>query len=268
MVVGLKLSPPLIQEKNCKSQVLCRYADTQIYRYTDIQICRYTDTQIGVPAMASNQLPEVVVGCADHPHPHRISKLSLKYWRNKQRIKQESMPVIPFNLNHPAASPSAALRESPQRAAKTRANNALLHVASASAPWCHDVASVASASVATDAGNAAGLADAHAVTDVAAAGRVSSPACSVNSSNSSDSDDLDMIGGDCVDFGRQSTGLTDFTNSPPPREDYFSADGDDVDEENTCPLMRKQVTNLFWIVSSITWSGRLLLKIIARLWSL
>ena len=111
-------------------------------------------------------------------------------------------------------------------------NNALLHGASASAPWCHDVASVADASVATDAGNAAGLGDAHAVTDVAAAGGVASPARSVNTSNSSDSEDSNMIGEDCADFGCQSTGLTDFTNSPLPEEDYFSADGDDIDEDD------------------------------------
>ena len=70
------------------------------------------------------------------------------------------MPVIPVNQNHPAASaarkrtpPSAAVRESPPRAAKDRANNALMQHGGASA------------SVATDAGektdaaeNAAGLA--------------------------------------------------------------------------------------------------------------
>ncbi len=38
-----------------------------------------------------------------------------------------------------------------------------MHVASASPPWCHDVASVAVAFVATDAGNAAGLTAALAV---------------------------------------------------------------------------------------------------------
>jgi hypothetical protein len=85
------------------------------------------------------------------------------------------MPVIPVNPNHPAASaarkqtPSAAVRESPSRAAKARANNALMHGASASAPRCHDVASVAVASVATDAGNDAGLAAAHAISAAALA---------------------------------------------------------------------------------------------------
>jgi len=91
------------------------------------------------------------------------------------------MPVIPVNPNHPAASaarkqtPSAAVRESPPRAAKTRANNALMHGASASPPRCHDVASVAVASVATDAGNVAGLTAALAVsTATLAAARVAS----------------------------------------------------------------------------------------------
>ena len=60
------------------------------------------------------------------------------------------------------------------------------------------MASVAPASVATDAGNAIGLAAAHAVSVaalVAPAGSIASPVCSVNSSNSSNSDDSDMIGG-------------------------------------------------------------------------
>ena len=94
-----------------------------------------------------------------------------------------------------------------------RTNNALMHGASASAPRCHDVVSVAAASVATDAGNAAGLADAHAVsaaTLAAAAGSVASPARSINSSISSDSDNSDMIGGGCA---------------------AFAADGDDVDKD-------------------------------------
>ncbi len=119
-----------------------RYADTQIRRYADTQIRRYADTQIGVPVMASNQLPEVIIGFAGPPHPRRISKLSRKYWCDKQhQLKQESMPVIPVNPNHPTASaarkrtPSAAVRESPPRAANARATNALMHGASASAPW-------------------------------------------------------------------------------------------------------------------------------------
>ena len=156
---------------------------------------RYADTQIGVPAMTSNQLPEVLVGFTDPPHSRRISKLSRKYWCDKHRLKQESMPIIPVNSNHPAASaarkqtPSVAVYESPPRAAKARANNALMHGASASAP--HNVASVAAASVTTDAGNAAGVAAAHALSAAAldvTAGSVASPLCSVNSSLSSDSD--------------------------------------------------------------------------------
>ena len=133
------------------------------------------------------------------------------------------MPVIPDNPNHPAASaarkraPSAAVLESPPRAAKTRADNALLHGASASAPRCHDVTSVAaaSASVATNANNVAAFADAHAVTDAAlaaAAGSVALPALSVNRSNSSDSDDSEMIGGDCA-------------NSPHSRKSIFQRMG-------------------------------------------
>jgi hypothetical protein len=84
-------------------------------------------------------------------------------------------------------APSAAVRKSPPQAAKARSNNALIHGhgASASAPRCHDVASVAVASVATDARNAAGLAAAHAVSVAAlalaaAAGSITLPVCSVN----------------------------------------------------------------------------------------
>jgi hypothetical protein len=163
------------------------------------------DTDRFSPVMSSNQLPEIVVGSAGPPHPRRISKLSRKYWRDKHRLQQESiMPVIPVNPNHPAASatrskrtPIAAVRESPPRAAKERANNALMqHGASASPPRCPDVASVAVASVATDAGektdaakNAAGLAS-------ALAGSTATIAAAADSSNdSSNSEDSDMIGG-------------------------------------------------------------------------
>jgi hypothetical protein len=138
------------------------------------------------PVMSSNRLPEVVVGFSGPPHPRRISKLSRKYWCDKHLLRQESMPVIPVNPNHPAASaarkrtPSAAVRESPPRAAKTRTNNALMHGASASPPpLCHDGASVGVASVATDAGNAAGLASALAVSTATLAAAAGSPACSV-----------------------------------------------------------------------------------------
>ena len=127
--------------------------------------------------MSSNQLPEVVVGFAGPPHPRRISKLSRKYCPDKHRLRQESMPVIPVNPNHPAASaarkrtPSAAVRESPPRAAKSRANNALMHGASAPAPQ-----------IATDADNSVGLANVNAVPVVlfaAAAGSVGASARSI-----------------------------------------------------------------------------------------
>ena len=150
------------------------------------------------------------------------------------------MPVIPVNPNHPAASPvckqtpSAAIQKSPPRAAKMRANNALMHGTSASAPWYHDVVSVAAASVATDAGNAAGLTDAHAVSVAAfaaAAGSVALPAHSVNSSNSSEKVIWTLFGGvgGRAAFGHKSTGLPNFSDQLP-MEDYFSADGDDVDD--------------------------------------
>jgi hypothetical protein len=159
-----------------------------------------------------------------------------KYCRDKHRLWQESMPVIPVNPNHPAASavrkrtPSAAVRKSPPQAAKARANNALMHGASASRPpRCHDVASVAVASVATDAGNAAGPASALAVSTTtlvaAAAGSLASPACSVNSSNdSSDSKDSDMIGGGDPPPGSPSEEEYEFSE--------FPADGDDADNND------------------------------------
>ena len=211
--------------------ILCR---------ADTPICRYSDrcSRLLAIAMTSNPLPEVVIGFADPPHPWRISKLSLKYWRDKHHLRQESMPVIPVNPNHPAASaarkqtPSTAVCKSPPQAAKMRANNALMHEASASAPRYHDVVSVAAAFVATDAGNAAGLADAHAVSVAAfaaAAGSLTLPAHSINSSNSSESD-LDIIGGDRAASGRKSTGLSNFSDQLP-MEDYFSVDGDVVDND-------------------------------------
>ena len=136
-----------------------------------------------------------------------------EYLLEKHRLRQESMPVNPINPNHPAAStarkwtPSVSVCESPPRAAKARANNALMqHGASAPPPWCQDVAAVAVTSVATDAGkktdvakNAAGLSSALAISTAnlaTAAGSLTEPACSVNSSNdSSNSEDSDMIGG-------------------------------------------------------------------------
>ncbi len=92
------------------------------------------------------------------------------------------MPVIPVNPNHPAASaarkrtPSAAVRKSPPRAAKSRANNALMHGASSPTPG-----------IATDADNSVGLADVNAVPVVlfaAAAGSVAASARSYDSSSS------------------------------------------------------------------------------------
>ncbi len=223
--------------------------------FVGAQIRRYADTQIGVHAMTSNQLPEVVVGFAGPPHPRRISKLSRKYWCDKHRLKQESTPVIPVSPNHPAASaackrtPSAAVHESPPRAAKARANNALMHRASASAPRCHDVASVAAASVAKDAGNAAGLAAAHAVSAAAlaaAVGSIASPVCSVNSSNSSNSEDSDMFGGGGLLILRPVL----------PVGTIIILQWMGMILTTICPLMQKQVSTHFWIISSITWSGR------------
>ena len=152
-------------------------------------------------------------------------------------LLQESMPVIPVNPNHPAASaackrtPSAAVCESPPRATKTRANNALMHGASASPPPpCHDGASVGVASVPTDAGNAAGLASALAVSTATLAAAAGSPACSVNSSNdSSDSKGSDMIAG----------GGNSSPDSPNGRDDYdfseFPTNGDDAADDNDMP---------------------------------
>ena len=106
-----------------------------IFCHTDTQILRYADrcSHLLAIVMTSNQLPEVVVGFADPLHPWKIFKLSLKYWRNKHHLRQESMPVIPVNPNHPAARAvrkrtlSAIVCKSPPRAAKIRANSALMH---------------------------------------------------------------------------------------------------------------------------------------------
>ena len=208
--------------------------------------------------MSSNQLPEIVVGSTGPPHPQRISKLSRKYWLDKHRLRQESnMPVIPVNPNHPAASAarkrtsSTAIRESPPRAAKARADNALMqHGASASPPQCHDVASasVAVASVATDASkktdaakNAAGLASALAIstaTLAATAGSLTEPACSVNSSNdSSDSESSYMIGGGDSPPGSPSGDDYEFSE--------FPADGDDADD-NDIPTDAEASRFTFW----------------------
>jgi len=101
------------------------------------------------------------------------------------------MPVVPVNPNHPAASaarkwtPSAAVRELPPRAAKSRANNALMHGSSTPAPG-----------IATDADNSFSLANVNAVPVVlfaAAAGSVAASARSYDSSSSESN--LDIIGG-------------------------------------------------------------------------
>ena len=84
--------------------------------------------------MSSNQLPEVVVGFAAPPHPRRISKQSRKYCRDKHQLRQESMPVIPVNQNHPTASaagkqtPNAAVCKSPPRAAKAQISVPCIHI--------------------------------------------------------------------------------------------------------------------------------------------
>jgi hypothetical protein len=179
------------------------------------------------------------------------------------------MPVmIPVNQNHPAASaarkrtPRLAVRESPPRAAKDRANNALMQYggASASPPRCHDVASVDVASVlAMDAGeitdaaqkNAAGLASALAVstaTFAAAAGR---------SNDSSDSEDSGMIGG----------GADIPPGSPSAGDDYEFSDDDDADDDDM-PTDAEASRFTFLERLELTWSGCKLVKIIARLWSL
>ncbi len=119
-----------------------------------------------------------------------------------------------------------------------------MHATSAPAPrHDHDgMASVAASSVATGTGaaNFPTAIYARAASTAAyatAAGRVALPALSVNSSSSSDSDNSDMIGGDGATLGRKSTGLTDFTDSPPAsptftsEQDIFSANGDDVEDD-------------------------------------
>ncbi len=101
------------------------------------------------------------------------------------------MPVIPVNPNHLAASaarkrtPSAAVCESPPRAAKSRANNALVHGASASTPW-----------IDRDADNSVGLANANAVPVAAFAAAEGRAAASARSYDSSASERaVDIIGG-------------------------------------------------------------------------
>ena len=105
-----------------------------------------------------------------------------------------------------------------------------MHGAFPSAPW-----------IATGAGNGAGLATAHAISVAAfaaaagvaafaaAVGSVALPARSDDSSNSSDNDS-DIIGGGCTASGRKTTGSPKFPDQQP-LDDYFSAGGDDVDND-------------------------------------
>ncbi len=155
----------------------CLHTATQIRRYTD------RCSRLLAIAMTSNQLPDVVIGFAAPPPPRKISKLSLEYWCDKRRLRQASMPVIPVNPNHPAASaarkrtPIAAVRELP----------------------------VSVAAIAATAGSVAS-----------------------NSSNSRESDS-DIHGVDRAASGCKSTGLPKLSDQQP-LEDYFSAGGDDVDD--------------------------------------
>jgi hypothetical protein len=135
--------------------------------------------------MTSNQLPDVIIGFADPPPPWKISKLSSKCWHDKHRLRQASMPVIPVNPNHPAAS---AVRKWTPIAAV-----------------CKLPVSVAAVA--------------------AAAGSIAS-----KSSNSSESD-FDIHGVGRAASGHKSTGLPKLSDQQP-LEDYFSADGDDVDKDD------------------------------------
>jgi hypothetical protein len=126
------------------------------------------------------------------------------------------------------------------------------------------VASVDVASVATDAGektdaaeNAAGLASSALAVSTAtflaaAAGR---------SNDSSDSEDSDMIGGG-ADIPPGSPSGDNYEFSEYPADDDDDADDDDMPTDAEASISR------FWNVSSITWSGCKLVKIIAKLWSL
>ncbi len=149
----------------------------------------------------------------------------------------------------------------------------MMHATSAPAPrHDHDgTASVAASSVATGTGAADCPAAVYACAASAAAsaitaGSVALPALSVNSSSSSDSDDSDMIGGDGAALGCKSTGLTDFTDSLPAsptftsEQDIFSVDGDDVEDDRPTDAEASKYSFLDHL--------GLLLKIIARLWSL
>jgi hypothetical protein len=157
-----------------------------IFLHAATQIRRYTDrcSRLLAISMTHNQLPDVVIGFADPPPPRKIFKLSLKYWCDKHRLRQASMPAIPVNPNHPAAS--AVRKRTPIVAV------------------CELLVSVAAVA--------------------AAAGSVAS-----NSSDSSESDS-DIHGVGRAAYERKSTGLPKLSDQQP-LEDYFSAGGDDVDND-------------------------------------
>jgi hypothetical protein len=100
--------------------------------------------------------------------------------------------------------------------------------------------------------------------------RIALPTLSINSSSSSAGDDLEMSGGNCAALGYKSTGLTDLTGSLPVSPMFSEGDlfrgtgGGGVD--NDMPTDAEASKYFFlWIISSITWSGRLLISRISRL---
>jgi hypothetical protein len=138
------------------------------------------------------------------------------------------MPVIPVDTNLPAASAARRMAKEwvmlraptcmlPPRVAKTKAT-AVMHDALAPTPrhQCVDVASFAAASFASTATNSA-------------RNLISTGAVSVNSSSSSDSDNLKMNGGEGAAVSRKSTGLTDFTDFLHASLAFSDGDGNDVD---------------------------------------
>ncbi len=169
------------------------------------------------------------------------------------------MHVISVDPNHPTASaarrmvgeqmPRAPICKSPPQVAKTKAKMVM-----------HGALAAAAARPAADVDGA----------DYAATrGSVALPAISINSSSASASDDMEITGGNHAALGCKSTGLTDLTDSPPAsptfsEEDIFAGVGGGS-LTMICPLMRKQISILFWIVSSMIWSGHLLVSQIARL---
>ncbi len=114
-------------------------------------------------------------------------------------------------------TPHASTCMLPPQVAKTNAT-VVMHDTLAPAPRHQfvDAASFAAASFASTA--------ASATRNIASTG-----ALSVNSSSSSDSDNLKMRGGEGTTVGRKSTGLTDFTDSLLASPVFSAGDGDDVD---------------------------------------